>query len=199
MVLAFDFIKRVAKCSEEIFIGCNNASIEIKLNNRLGFANRIQFAIQLGFRICDVYADKNKIRVLERIHFATDREEILPESASLLEEIAEYIKAHPEWLEILIEGHADVRADDAYNLALSQRRANSVLNRLLLRGVEPGRLRAQGFGKSRPIADNSTEDGMALNRRVEFTILKVAPGHQLPSVAGPEQLKVEPVIIRSQN
>ena len=145
-----------------------------------------------------VYADKNKIKVLERIHFATDQDVILPESFSVLEEIADYIKTHPEWLEILIEGHADFRADDAYNLNLSQRRASAVLKFLLLRGVEPSRLRAQGFGKSRPIADNNTEEGMALNRRVEFTILKVAPGHQLPSIEGPEQLKVEPVI-RSQN
>lgn len=196
-------IAPVDHCPEEKGPAENNGCPE-RDTDRDGIVDRIDDCPTLPGRKAlhgcpRVYADKNKIRVLERIHFATDREEILPESASLLEEIAEYIKAHPEWLEILIEGHADVRADDAYNLALSQRRANSVLNRLLLRGVEPGRLRAQGFGKSRPIADNSTEDGMALNRRVEFTILKVAPGHQLPSVAGPEQLKVEPVIIRSQN
>ncbi|HNK47092.1 MAG TPA: OmpA family protein, partial [Pseudomonadota bacterium] len=145
-----------------------------------------------------VYADQNKIKVLERIHFATDQDVILPESFGVLEEIADYIKAHPEWLEILIEGHCDFRADDAYNLNLSQRRASAVLKFLLLRGVEPGRLKAQGFGKSRPIADNSTEEGMALNRRVEFTILKVAPGHQLPVLERPDQVKIEPVL-RSQN
>jgi outer membrane protein OmpA-like peptidoglycan-associated protein len=122
-----------------------------------------------------VYAHRNKIRVLEKVHFATDQDVILPESFSVLEEVAEVIKAHPEWQEILIEGHCDFRASDAYNLDLSQRRANSVMRFLTSRGVEPSRLRAQGFGRSRPIADNRTEEGMALNRRVEFTLVRVAP------------------------
>jgi OmpA-OmpF porin, OOP family len=112
--------------------------------------------------------------VLERVHFATDQDIILPESFSVLEEVGDIIRAHPEWQEILIEGHCDIRASDAYNLDLSQRRATSVQKFLLSRGIEPQRLRAQGFGRSRPIADNTTEEGMALNRRVEFTILKVA-------------------------
>ena len=55
-------------------------------------------------------------------------------------------------------------------------RAASVMRYLLSQGVEPSRLRAQGYGRSRPVADNKTEEGMALNRRVEFTIMKVAPG-----------------------
>lgn len=121
-----------------------------------------------------VYTKANKIMVLERVHFATDQDIILPESFSVLEEVGEIIRAHPEWQEILIEGHCDIRASDAYNLDLSQRRATSVQKFLLSRGIEPQRLRAQGFGRSRPIADNTTEEGMALNRRVEFTILKVA-------------------------
>ena len=121
-----------------------------------------------------VYTKANKIMVLERVHFATDQDVILPESFSVLEEVAEIIRAHAEWQEILIEGHCDIRASDAYTLDLSQRRATAVQKFLLSRGIEPLRLRAQGFGRSRPIADNTTEEGMALNRRVEFTILKVA-------------------------
>lgn len=92
------------------------------------------------------------------------------------------MRDHKEWTEILIEGHCDSDGSDAYNLDLSERRANSVQRFLLAHGVEPSRLRAQGFGRSRPIADNSTLEGRALNRRVEFTILKVAPGPS-PSAA----------------
>lgn len=128
-----------------------------------------------------VYQKENKIRVLERVHFATDQDVILPESFSVLEEVAEVMRAHPEWLEILVEGHCDSRASDAYNLDLSQRRAQAVMKFLLARGIAPSRIRAQGFGRSRPIADNNTEEGMALNRRVEFTILKVAPPGPAPS------------------
>lgn len=121
-----------------------------------------------------VYVSSNKINVLEKVHFATDQDVILPESFSVLEEVAETIRSHPQWQEILVEGHCDFRASDAYNLDLSQRRAQSVMRFLINHGVEPSRLRAQGFGRSRPIADNRTEEGMALNRRVEFTILRTA-------------------------
>ncbi len=120
-----------------------------------------------------VYAKENKIKVLESVHFATDQDIILPESFSVLEEVAQIIRAHPEWALVEIEGHCDSRASDAYNLDLSQRRAQSVMKFLLARGIEPSRLHAMGYGRSRPISDNRTEEGMALNRRVEFTILKV--------------------------
>lgn len=120
-----------------------------------------------------VYAKENKIKILESVHFATDQDIILPESFSVLEEVAQVVRAHPEWQLIEVEGHCDSRASDAYNLDLSQRRAQAVQKFLLARGIEPSRLRAMGYGRSRPISDNRTEEGMALNRRVEFTILKV--------------------------
>lgn len=144
-----------------------------------------------------VFASRNKIRVMEKIYFATDQDVILPESFSVLEEVAEIVKLHPEWLEILVEGHADFRASDAYNLDLSQRRAASVMRYLISQGVEPSRLRAQGFGRSRPVADNKTEEGMALNRRVEFTLVRLAPGAstapvgvQVKSPKGTPQIQV---------
>jgi OOP family OmpA-OmpF porin len=125
-----------------------------------------------------VYAKENKIKILEEVHFATDQDIILPESFSVLEEVSQIIRSHPEWELIEIEGHCDSRASDAYNLDLSQRRANSVQKFLLSRGIEPSRLRAMGYGRSRPKVPNFSKDGtlseegMALNRRVEFTILK---------------------------
>ena len=139
-----------------------------------------------------VYQSEQTIKVLERVQFATDQDIILPESFGVLEEVAQLINAHKEWLELLIEGHCDSRASDAYNLDLSQRRANAVLRFLLAHGVEPSRLQAQGFGRSRPIADNSTEEGMALNRRVEFTILKVAAKSGSPSPGAGEATQAGP-------
>ncbi len=123
-----------------------------------------------------VFASKNKIEVLEKVQFPTDQDIILPESFGVLEEVSVILKRHPEWQEILIEGHCDSRAGDAYNLDLSQRRAQSVMRFLLAHEVEPSRLRAQGFGRSMPISTNRTEEGMALNRRVSFTLLSVAGG-----------------------
>jgi outer membrane protein OmpA-like peptidoglycan-associated protein len=66
----------------------------------------------------------------------------------------------------LIEGHTDSLGTDAYNLGLSERRAKSVYDYLVSRGVSPGRLQSLGKGESQPIADNSTEAGRQQNRRV---------------------------------
>jgi uncharacterized repeat protein (TIGR01451 family) len=93
---------------------------------------------------------------------------IKPESGPVLDEVAK-ILATCETGRIEIGGHTDWRGSDAYNMDLSQRRVDSVLRALALRGVDTSRLRARGYGESQPIADNSTDQGMARNRRVMFT------------------------------
>nr|QAT78170.1 TraB [Hyalangium minutum] len=113
----------------------------------------------------------NKILILEPVNFATDQDVILSESFPVLEEVSQVLKTHPEIQLVLIEGHTDSRAGETYNLDLSKRRAASVRTYLEEGGVEPERLCSQGFGQSRPVAENDNEEGMARNRRVEFTIL----------------------------
>jgi len=66
----------------------------------------------------------------------------------------------------LIEGHTDSIGSDAYNLKLSDRRAKAVYDYLTSRGVDPARLSSIGHGESKPIADNATDEGRQLNRRV---------------------------------
>ncbi|HVE88014.1 MAG TPA: outer membrane exchange protein TraA family protein [Myxococcales bacterium] len=127
----------------------------------------------------------NKITILDQVHFATDQDVILPESYETLEEVARILKEHPEIQKVLVEGHTDVRASDTYNMDLSQRRAASVKRFLEEHKVDPARLRVQGFGRRVPIAPNDSEAGMALNRRVEFTIEKVGPGS--PAAPAPVQ------------
>ncbi len=112
----------------------------------------------------------NKILILEQVHFATDEDIILPESFPLLEEVADVLLTHPEIQRILVEGHTDARATEAYNFDLSRRRAASVKEFLLDSGIAVERICSAGFGRSKPLAGNDTEQGMALNRRVEFTI-----------------------------
>jgi OOP family OmpA-OmpF porin len=113
----------------------------------------------------------NKILILESVNFATDQDVILSESFPILEEVAQVLKTHPEIDRLLIEGHTDSRAGEVYNLDLSKRRANSVRSYLEETGIASERLCSQGFGQSRPVAGDDTEEGMARNRRVEFTIL----------------------------
>ncbi len=122
----------------------------------------------------------NKILILEQVNFATDQDVILPESFPILEEVASIMKANTDIQKVLVEGHTDSRASDAHNLDLSRRRAASVMQFLVEGGVAAERVCSLGFGRSKPLADNDTEEGMALNRRVEFTILPPAEGGGRP-------------------
>jgi outer membrane protein OmpA-like peptidoglycan-associated protein len=102
------------------------------------------------------------------ILFSTNSDVIRPESTPTLEEIGDMLRAHPE-LQLQIEGHTDSDGDNAYNLALSGRRAAAVKAYLVESfGIEAGRLETSGFGESKPVADNATPEGKQQNRRVEL-------------------------------
>ena len=73
-------------------------------------------------------------------------------------------------LDALIEGHTDNTGDNAYNLELSQKRAEAVKKYLTEHGIDPVRLTPKGYGDAQPIADNSTPQGRAMNRRVEVKL-----------------------------
>jgi OOP family OmpA-OmpF porin len=79
------------------------------------------------------------------------------------------MKENPEYL-LEINGHTDNVGDDAKNLDLSQRRANSVKKYMTDKGVEASRMTSQGFGETMPVADNGTATGRTQNRRVEFKV-----------------------------
>lgn len=135
-----------------------------------------------------VEVKKEKIEVNEKIHFEFDSAEIKSESDDLLAEIAQVINAHPELVKIRIEGHTDNVGGKAYNLDLSKRRAAAVRDHLVNKGgVDASRLSTEGYGFEKPIADNSTEEGRAKNRRVAFTIVKrnmdLAPPPPKPGAA----------------
>ena len=133
----------------------------------------------------------NKILILDQVHFATDQDIILSESFPVLEEVADILLTHPEIQRVLVEGHTDARATEAYNFDLSRRRAASVREFLLDSGIAMERLCSAGFGRSKPIAGNNTEEGMALNRRVEFTIQPPVQG-PLPPCPEDPSLKSAP-------
>ncbi len=118
-----------------------------------------------------VVLEASQIRILDKIYFEFNKAIIRPVSYSLLDEIAAVILQHPELLKIRIEGHTDDVGNDVYNLKLSQQRADAVRAALVERGVDAARLDAVGFGEMRPIDTNETEEGRAVNRRVEFIIV----------------------------
>ena len=103
--------------------------------------------------------------------FATGKADILPDSFPILQEIANLLKVTPSIKRMSIEGHTDNRGSAVLNLNLSDARAHSVMTWLVTRGgIEARRLEAHGYGMTRPIEDNNTDEGRTANRRVEFKI-----------------------------
>jgi OOP family OmpA-OmpF porin len=108
--------------------------------------------------------------VVKSVHFELDSDALTPEAYRLLLSVASSFKAQPEVV-AEVAGHADSSGGPGYNMALSQRRASVVRDFLIFAGVPSDRLVSAGYGETRPIGDNSTEEGRALNRRVEFRML----------------------------
>ena len=117
---------------------------------------------------CPTYAAE--IRLLAKnIYFETASDKIKAESYESLNKVAEILVAHPA-ANLSIEGHTDSQGDETKNMTLSQKRAQSVLNYLAGKGVDVGHLSAVGYGETKPVVDNSTKEGRALNRRVELLV-----------------------------
>lgn len=107
---------------------------------------------------------------LNNLFFPTGKYTLLPESYAELNRLAELMEANAS-MKVEIAGHTDNVGGDTPNQELSQDRADAVRLYLLSKGISSIRLRAKGYGKVRPVAPNTTEDGKAQNRRVEFVIL----------------------------
>jgi len=109
------------------------------------------------------------------IYFDLNSATVRPESTAALNEIGAMLKEHPD-LRIRIEGHTDSMGEDAYNMKLSQQRAEAVRETLIrIYAIDAGRLEAQGFGESKPAGTNDTPEGRQNNRRVELVKLTQNP------------------------
>ncbi len=112
-------------------------------------------------------AEFRAIDPLNDIHFDFDKYDIRPNDAKVLDENAGWIKANPSYL-ILIEGHADERGTNEYNLALGERRAKAAMDYLVSQGVSARRLTLVSYGEERPVCEEKTEACWARNRRAHF-------------------------------
>jgi len=112
--------------------------------------------------------NKDGCWVLEEVLFDFDKYNIKPQFYYFLDEAAVVFEKNPG-LRVRIEGHTDNIGTAAYNKKLSLRRAKAVMEYLIKKGIPKESLSIEGFGFTRPIATNETEEGRALNRRVELT------------------------------
>ena len=109
--------------------------------------------------------------ILRGVKFEFDSDRLTKPAELILNDVADTLAAYPD-VSVEVQGHTDSIGTDAYNLGLSERRANSVKRYLSGRGVNGARMRPAGYGETAPIADNGTPEGQEENRRVEFRVIE---------------------------
>lgn len=108
---------------------------------------------------------------LNNVFFDFDKYDLRPESNAELDRVVSFLREYPSVV-IEMSAHTDSRGADAYNFTLSDNRARSVMNYILSKGILPARITSQGYGETKPVSTNETDEGRQLNRRVEFKIVK---------------------------
>jgi outer membrane protein OmpA-like peptidoglycan-associated protein len=136
---------------------------------------RAEVSLRKRPKLAHVSVGANEIRINQQVHFEQDSAVILPDSQALLEEIADALASTPRITKVEIQGHTDNNGAPEHNKALSEARANAVLDWLVAHGIDSGRLIARGYGQERPMSPNVTPQARARNRRVQFMILDKAP------------------------
>ncbi len=113
--------------------------------------------------------ERGLLVTLGDVLFAFNKAELTTQASPRLDKLASFLKQFPQ-RKLLVEGYTDAVGTDAYNMELSQRRADAIRDALAQRGVDTTRIVTKGYGKAYPVADNSGVDGRAMNRRVEVVI-----------------------------
>ncbi len=125
----------------------------------------------------------DRIVLEERLLFDTERAKLRPGALRVLQAVVELWRQHPEWTRLRIEGHADDRGPEEFNLYISEKRARVVRRRLVELGIPQDIIEAVGYGESRPRVQGHSEEAHQANRRVEFVVLERRVG-PAPTAAG---------------
>lgn len=156
-----------------------------KDNKALIVGGLVLLGLGIGFGLYFYFRNKNKTKdkkltdkspenilkdAYDNLEFEFNKDVIKESSFPFLDELVDVLR-QKEW-NIKLEGHTDNKGSADYNLKLSKARANAVKKYLEDKGIKPTRIQADGFGSTKPIADNSTEEGRNKNRRVEFKVIK---------------------------
>jgi outer membrane protein OmpA-like peptidoglycan-associated protein len=139
-----------------------------------------------------VIIEENEIIILEKIYFATDSAEILERSFPIVDAVAATLVGNPQMTMIEVQGHADERGADDYNIRLTADRAASVVQALAQRGVDGSHLRSAGYGERCPVDPEHGAVAWEKNRRVEFKIIRTDAGPTGVEVACPAGQELVP-------
>ena len=132
-----------------------------------------------------VIIEENSIVILEKIYFETDSAEIQQRSYPIIDAVAATLVGNPHISLVEVQGHADERSSDEYNIRLPRDRAAAVVEALVQRGVGRDRLRSGGYGERCPVDPRHNQEAWEANRRVEFKIIRTEDGPTGVEVACP--------------
>jgi outer membrane protein OmpA-like peptidoglycan-associated protein len=148
---------------DDVFVECLNCKPPV--TDDLNVDSNYLTQEQLTFSVGSTF-------VLKDIFFEFDKSTILQQSFFELMRLITLLNTYPD-MQIEVGGHTDSKGSDSYNQRLSESRAKAVADYLISKGISERRLQYRGYGKSKPIDTNETEEGRAKNRRVEFKIMSM--------------------------
>jgi peptidoglycan-associated lipoprotein len=114
---------------------------------------------------------RDVLLTLRRVHFALDSDQLTEDSRAALAEAGPKLARHPD-VHLYVDGHADQRGTEEYNVALGERRAQIVADYLVRLGVTKDQLHTVSFGEGQPLVQQETDEAMAKNRRVDFRLMR---------------------------
>ena len=156
------------ECHKYSILATDTALFSVSLNFGI---SQIAELKKMNFDLSLVPIEAGQTIRLNSIFFETESSVLEQESMPELERMVKIMNDHTS-LKIEISGHTDEVGNADDNIKLSQARALAVFDNLVARGLPKGRIIAKGYGETKPVAGNETEEGRRLNRRVEFTILE---------------------------
>ncbi len=159
----------VAPGEPDLWVGAEGFRPErVKAPIRVGETSDVLVVLQPS----RVTVTAERVEIREKVFFEFDSDVIKAQSFGILDDVAAALDGHPELVLVEVQGHTDDKGTEAYNLELSQRRAESVRVYLIRAGVMPERLVARGYGEGEPMVLGQSEEAWEANRRVVFRIMK---------------------------
>ncbi|MBP9924588.1 MAG: OmpA family protein [Cyclobacteriaceae bacterium] len=146
-----------------------NAKAFVNISERLDIHTFEMNTLEMNFKLQPV--EVGAVVNLKNVLFELGKTNLLEESFNELNVVVDFLKSNPSVI-IELEGHTDNRGDEKKNLELSQQRVDKIKSYLVSKGISQRRIKGKGYGGTRPIATNDSEEARKLNRRVEFRILK---------------------------
>lgn len=150
----------------------NDLVIRLDAKNISFMAEPLNQEVTRDLRMVQRVLEPNVEYELQNVLFETNSDELDPASRAIIQSFARYMERHPN-LVVEIQGHTDHNGNDAANLDLSRRRAKRVAEELIRLGINAARITHKGYGETKPVATNDTEEGRAQNRRTVFVVKKM--------------------------